>query len=127
MESNEQAERVTGKLLKGNCCSQTIMSLALEDLGKENEDLVVAMTAFCGGMGHHGEICGSLAAAVAALHVCDTQKATATWQDEFMRWFRERFGAHDCRDIVGDDKKLRASLCPRLTLETYMQLRAYIA
>jgi hypothetical protein len=126
MEPDKHAERVYGKLLRGSCCSQTIMSLALEDLGKENEELVASMAGFCGGMGR-GEICGSLAAAVAALHVCDTKEASAAWQDELMDWFRERFGACDCRDIVGDDKALRATLCPRLTLETYLELRRYIA
>ncbi|MDR2610743.1 MAG: C-GCAxxG-C-C family protein [Clostridiales Family XIII bacterium] len=125
MNQNEQTERICKEKMKGHCCSQAIMSLSLEDLGKENEDLIVAMTGFCSGMGR-GEICGSLAGAIAALHVCDTQKATSVWQDEFMDWFCERFGAYDCRDITAGDKERQNGLCLKLILETYFHLQNYI-
>jgi C_GCAxxG_C_C family probable redox protein len=126
MKPDKHAERVSDKLLRGYCCSETIMSLALEDLGKENDDLLAAMAGFCGGMGH-GEVCGALAAAVAALYVCDAKEAANAWRDEFITWFQERFGALGCRALIGDDKRKQETLCPRLTTETYRQLRNYIA
>jgi C_GCAxxG_C_C family probable redox protein len=124
-EMDKQEDRVLNEQLKGRCCSQIIMELALEDLGKENEELVDAMAGFCMGMGK-GEICGALAAAVAALHVADTEKATESWQDEFMDWFNGRFGAYDCHDIIHNDPELRMQTCPNLVLETWLKLRTYI-
>lgn len=118
-------ERIHSNMLKGYCCSKTIMSLCLEDMGKVNEDLIVAMTAFCEGMGE-GKICGSLAAAIAALHVADTKTATESWQDEFMDWFYDRYGDYDCEGIVGDNSIKKISLCPVIIEETYLKLKEYI-
>ena len=118
-------ERLFNSKIQGKCCSQIIMALCLEDLGKENEDLISAMTAFCDGMGE-GKICGSLAAAVAALHVADTKKATESWQDEFMDWFYDTFGDYDCYGIIEDEEIKKISLCPKIIEDTYMKLREYI-
>jgi C_GCAxxG_C_C family probable redox protein len=121
----DQQERLLNEYLKGRCCSQAIMELALQDLGKESEELMEAITAFCGGMGR-GKICGALAAAVAALHVSNSQKATEKWQDEFMDWFLDKFGGYDCHDIIGDDYAKKEQACPGLILETWYRLRIYI-
>jgi C_GCAxxG_C_C family probable redox protein len=126
MGQNEIVERIQNEKAKGHCCSETIMSLSLKELGKENEDLMAAMTGFCAGMGR-GSICGALAGAIAALHVCDTHKATSLWQDEFMDWFHAQFGAYDCRDITACDKERRDEICLKLVLETYLRLRVYIS
>lgn len=126
MEKNmELKERLFNSMIKGHCCSQTIMSLCLEDLDKENEDLVIAMTAFCNGMGE-GKICGTLAAAIAVLHVANTEEATDSWQDELMDWFYDSFGDYDCYGIIGDDDRKQISLCPVIIEETYLKLREYI-
>ncbi|MDR0817436.1 MAG: C-GCAxxG-C-C family protein [Clostridiales Family XIII bacterium] len=119
-------ERLFEEKLKGRCCSQTIVSLCLEDMGKENEDLVSAMAAFCNGMGR-GKICGTLAAAVAVLQVADPDATTNNTQVEFMDWFEDRFGGYDCSELIGDDPVLKQELCPRIVLETYLKLREYIA
>ena len=118
-------ERIFECKLKSYCCSQTILSLCLEDMGKENEDLVTAMAAFCGGMGR-GKICGTLAAAIAALHVKNPDAAKLSWQDEYMDWFEDRFGGYDCYEIIQDDPVKRIELCPRLVLESYLKLREFI-
>jgi hypothetical protein len=122
----DEQQRLIIEQTKGRCCSQAIMALALEDLGKENEDLITAMAGFCGGMGR-GRICGSLVAAIAALHVCDTENASKLWQTEIMDWFFEKFGAYDCFDIIGNDPMRRNKVCPSLILATYLKLREYIA
>lgn len=119
------SERLLNAKIHRKCCSQIIMTLCLEDLEIENEELITAMTAFCDGMGE-GKICGSLAAAIAALHVADTKKATDSWQDEFMDWFYDRFGDYDCFGIIEDDERKKISFCPIIVEETYMKLREYI-
>ena len=118
-------ERLFNSMIKGHCCSQTIMALCLEDLEKENEDLVTPMTAFCVGMGE-GKICGTLAAAIAVLHVVDTKQATDSWQDEFMNWFYDQYGDYDCLGIIGEDTRKQLSVCPKIVEETYEKLREYI-
>jgi hypothetical protein len=118
----ELLERLFESKLKGHCCSQTIMALCIEDLGKENMDLITAMAAFCNGMGH-GKICGTLAAAVAALYVANAAAAQDHLQDDLMDWFSDRYGGYDCFDIIHDDALKRAELCPIIVKETYQQLR----
>ena len=120
----EIKERLFNSMIKGHCCSQTIMSLCLEDLDKENEDLIKAMTAFCVGMGE-GKICGTLAAAVAALHVVDSAQATDSWQEELMNWFYDNYGDYDCCGIIGEDTRKQLSYCPKIIEETYLKLREY--
>jgi hypothetical protein len=120
---NEQ-ERLFEQQMKGYCCSQAIMALALEDMDMDNEDIVAASAAFCGGM-RRGKICGSLAAAAMALHLRDPERA-AEWQAEFMEWFEGEYGSCDCDGIIGGDPVRRAQTCPSLILGTYMRLREYI-
>jgi hypothetical protein len=118
-------ERILGSRLKGNCCSQIIMDLALEDIGRENEELVSAMGAFCNGMGH-GKICGILASAIAVLHVADTEGDVDQLQEDYMNWFEDAFGAYDCGDLVGNDPEKRMTECPRMILESYVKLHGMI-
>ncbi|MDR2156635.1 MAG: C-GCAxxG-C-C family protein [Clostridiales Family XIII bacterium] len=114
-------ERLFESKLKGHCCSQTIMALCIEDLGRENEDLIAAMAAFCEGMGQ-GKICGTLAAAVAALYVANAEDAQDHLQDDLMDWFGDRFGGYDCFDIIEDDARRRIEFCPVIVMETYRKL-----
>ena len=119
-------ERVTECRLKGYCCSQTVMALYLEDVGMENEDLINAMAAFCGGM-HKGKICGCIAGAAAALSVSDAAYAKDSAQEELMQWFHEQFGGYDCYELIADDPQKRIEYCPTIMLETYLKLSEYIA
>ncbi|MDR2502754.1 MAG: C-GCAxxG-C-C family protein [Oscillospiraceae bacterium] len=121
----EHFERIFENKLKGHCCSQTIISMCLEDLGRDNEDLVNAMAAFCNGMGQ-GKICGTLAAAIAALYVANPVSAKESAQEEVMDWFFDRFGGYDCYELIEDSEMKRISYCPKIVLETYVKLREYI-
>jgi hypothetical protein len=98
------------------------MALCIEDLGRENEDLIAAMAAFCNGMGQ-GKICGTLAAAVAALYVADASAAQGYMQDDLMEWFGDTYGGYDCFEIIHDDPVKRAELCPMIVMETYRKLQ----
>jgi hypothetical protein len=97
------------------------MALCIEDLGKENADLIAAMAAFCNGMGQ-GKICGTLAAAVAALYVADAPSAQDHLQDDLMDWFGDAYGGYDCFDIIHDDPIKRIEICPLIVIETYRKL-----
>ncbi|MDR3224738.1 MAG: C-GCAxxG-C-C family protein [Clostridiales Family XIII bacterium] len=114
-------ERVQTALMSGLCCSKTIAKLCLEDLGKENDDLIESMEAFCSGMGE-GRICGTLAAAAAMLYVADPADGKRQQQD-LMDWFYDRFGALDCEELVHGDPFKKIDFCPGCVTETYIKLR----
>ena len=120
-------ERIFEGKLKGYCCSENIMDMALEDMGRDVEQrqlFVKSMGAFCGGL-HEGLACGTLCAAKAALWLAaeDSGKVCGELGPELMEWFRERFGAWDCADLLEGDESRRQTLCPVIIEDTYLKLR----
>jgi hypothetical protein len=119
----EPEKRARHALMSGLCCSRAIVKLCLEDLGKENDELVASMTAFCDGMGE-GRICGTLAAAVAMLYVDDFPRDDPKrMQRDLMDWFYDRFGGLDCEELVHSDPIKKIEFCPGCVIETYLKLR----
>jgi hypothetical protein len=115
MEFNE---RLFDLKIKGYCCSQIIMALGIKDMGKENDDLIAAMGAFCVGL-EEGKLCGTLAAAVCLLFIADGRAARDGLRGEIMDWFYDRFGGYDCDDIVRGNEMNKISVCPGMIAETY--------
>ena len=120
-------ERVSDSLLKGNCCSETVMNMFLEDIGRDpgqNRDLVKSMGAFCGGL-HAGLACGVLCAAVSVLWIAeqDPVKAREEIGPEMMEWFKDRFGAWNCADLLEGDESWMMTLCPIIMEDTYIKVR----
>jgi hypothetical protein len=107
--------------LKGYCCSQIIMALGLEDMGKENDDMIAAMGAFCIGL-DEGKLCGTLAAAVCLLFLADERAAQGVLRREMMDWFYDRFGGYDCDDILQGNEMNKIAVCPGMIAETYEKL-----
>ena len=124
------SERVIDEKLKGHCCSETIMNMALEDMGWEEErrrPLVKSMGAFCGGL-HEGLVCGTLSAAKAALFLAAENREEA-YEDlgpELMAWFKERFGSWNCADLLEGDMARKSTLCPVIIEDTYIKLRCML-
>jgi len=120
-------DRVFEEKLKKHCCSESIMNMALEDMGWEPEarrPLVKSMGAFCGGL-HEGLACGTLCAAKAVLFLAeeDYYKAHDELGPEMMEWFRERFGTWNCADLLEGDQSRKLTLCPIIVEDTYIKLR----
>ena len=123
----DASERLLNEQLKGHCCSETIMNLSLEDMGWAEDDrqlLVRSMGAFCGGL-HEGLACGTLCAAKAVLFLAaeDGDKARYELGPELMAWFRDRFGAWNCWELIEGDASRKSSVCPAIIEETYIKLR----
>jgi len=119
-------DRVLENKLMGHCCSETIMNMALEDMGRDKEErraLVKSMGAFCGGL-HEGLACGTLCAAKAVLFLAEEDYLTAKEGvgAEIMSWFKERFGNWNCADILDGDMGLKQTLCPVIIEDTYHKL-----
>ena len=120
-------ERVFENKLMGYCCSESIMKMALEDMGREGEDrdvLIKAMGAFCGGL-REGLACGTLCAAKAVLYIAEEsyEKAHDELGPEIMLWFKEQFGHWNCADLLEGDESRKQTLCPLIVEETYVKLR----
>ena len=120
-------ERVLNKRAAGYCCSETVMSLCLEDLGRNpdsDRDLIKSMGAYCGGL-HEGLSCGALCAAVAVLWIVedDPIKAHDEIGPEMMAWFQERFGSWNCADLLDGDESWMMTLCPIIMEDTYLKVR----
>lgn len=114
----DTSERIFDLKMKGYCCSQMIAALILEDLEKENEDLINAMGGFCNGM-EIGENCGSLLASVAMLYMVDTKAADRELRSDFMDWFYDAYGSYSCQDIVNDDPAKKMEICPVMIENCY--------
>ena len=119
-------ERLFEEKLKGYCCSETIMNLCLEDMGWELEDrsaLVKSMGAFCGGL-HEGLACGTLCAACSVLWLAEENKYKANDElgPEMMAWFKERFGAWNCDELLEGDPSRKPEVCPVIVEDTYNKL-----
>jgi hypothetical protein len=114
----ELDEKLFELKLKGYCCSQIIMALGLEKLGKENDDLIAAMGAFCNGL-EEGKLCGTLAAAVSLLFMADASAAKSALRAALMDWFYDRFGGYDCEEILQGNEMNKIAVCPGMIAETY--------
>lgn len=120
-------ERVLDNKLAGYCCSESIMNMCLEDMGwapEARDALIKSMGAFCGGL-REGLACGTLCAARAGLFIAeeDRSKALDELGPEMMRWFKERFGAWNCAELLEGDQSRKLTLCPIIIEDTYIKLR----
>jgi hypothetical protein len=93
----------------GFCCAQIMYLLALEDEGKENEDLIKSAQALCRGINNSQQTCGVLSAGLGVLGLYaaksdETQSAHENYKammDAFSTWFVTEFGASKCCDLIG--------------------------
>jgi hypothetical protein len=115
-----EISRIMELKLQGYCCSQIIMQMGLEGLGRENEDLITAMEGLCGGM-HRGSICGTLSAALCLLYLVDKERAEE-WSNELFDWFEDSFGSAECDVLIDGNPLNRAVICGNLVENTYLKL-----
>lgn len=107
--------------MNGYCCSQIIMKIGLEKLGREDETLVEAMAGLCDGV-KCGRICGAVSAAVCLMYVADAKAADSGLVQEYLDWFEEAFGALDCRELLGEDPMAKLEKCPMFVESTLLKL-----
>jgi hypothetical protein len=115
------SERIFDMKIKGYCCSQIIMAMGLEDMGKENGELVAAMRGLCNGM-EAGKACGTLSAVLCLIYLALPGRDADECREEFMCWFIDCFGGCDCDEITGGDPAKKLSICPSLVAGSYAKL-----
>jgi C_GCAxxG_C_C family probable redox protein len=120
---------------EGFFCSQILILLGLEALGKENVELVRAAHGLAGGIGFTGGVCGALTGGACLLGLY-AGKGKAEEEDDprlrFMAedlngWFRrevgERYGGIDCDTILGGDARSVTLRCAEITAGVYQKVR----
>lgn len=130
--------RIAELLLDGFKCSHILAMLALEAQGRDDPDLVRAMSGLALGMGQ-GFNCGALSAGCCVIGLyAGRSNADAAEDPRFAGaldalsgWFhamaKEKFGGIDCADIMKFDPALKAERCPGLILDTWTKATEILA
>lgn len=94
-----------------NCCESVLLPLA-EFLGVRSELIPKIATGVGAGFSLNGLTCGSISGVAMAIGIkygrkSNVENPQATWSkvDEFIKAFKERFGATSCRELTGLDIK----------------------
>lgn len=100
--------------LKGYCCSQMIVEMGLEKLGKVDPDLVEFAAGLCEGM-HCDRTCGAFSAGICLLYLADPAEADASLGRDFTDWFEASFGSTECGELMGGNKlQGKVEVCPAI-------------
>lgn len=123
----------------GFYCSQILLIIGLEAQGKENPDLVRAMSGLIGGMGFSGKTCGALTGGACLLGLYAGKGTVEEMEDsrlndmikELVVWFEHdacsQYGGIDCDVILDNNPMNRASRCPQLVLNTLCKVEEILA
>jgi hypothetical protein len=120
---------------KGYCCSQILVLLALDAQGRQNPDLVRAMSGLCLGVGNSGGTCGVFSGAACLLALYAGKGADEERADEKLplmfaeltEWFTETvggaYGGVTCTDILGEgERRPEPGRCGAILLSSYQQI-----
>lgn len=131
---NEDDFRVAELALKGYKCSHILVQIGLDALGKDNPELLRAMSGLATGMGS-GMSCGALTGGCCLIALYagtdgegrDEHPRLPLMLEEYTQWFREEFGRTyggiDCANIMQDDPQLKNQRCPTLILAAVKKAR----
>ena len=116
MDYNAQMECA---LMRGCCCSETLVRFSLMLRGEENEPFALAASALCDGI-HSGYACGALTGGALLLAMFDRAFAARTMIPELVQWFDDTYGMEygsiNCEDITQGDLHCKAERCRMLVL-----------
>lgn len=108
--------------LKGYCCSQILLELGLQHLGKESEELISAAAGLCDGV-RMGKVCGILSAAVCLLYLADAEAAADGGVEELIEWFEDAFGETECEALIAGKPMNKIEKCPMMLEATFQKVQ----
>ena len=135
---NDDAFRVMDLGMQGFQCSQILVQIALDAQGRQNPELVSAMSGLLGGLGC-GKTCGALTGGCCVLGLYagkDSAEHNADGRlqgmlDRFVEWFETeytaRYGGVNCAEIVQDDMRNKMARCPTIVMESLQKLKEILA
>lgn len=123
----------------GFYCSQIMLIIGLEAQGKENPDVVRAMSGLNGGLGFCGKTCGVLTGGACLIGLYAGKGVAEEMEDsrlndmikEFVEWFEQTVGSQysgiDCNIILDNDPMNRMTRCPQLVLDALTKIEEILA
>ncbi|MGD0766229.1 MAG: C-GCAxxG-C-C family protein [Dehalococcoidia bacterium] len=93
-------------------CSEAVLMAVCKEMGIESPLIPRIATAFAGGMGRSGEVCGAVTGAIMCIGIKHGREEPGQWQADdiangltqrFLRAFRDEMGAIQCRELTGFD------------------------
>lgn len=123
----------------GFYCSQIMLIIGLEAQGKENHDLIRAMSGLNGGLGFCGKTCGVLSGGACLIGLYAGKGVAEEMEDsrlnemikEFVEWFEQTVGSQysgiDCNIILDNDPMNRMTRCPQLVLDALTKIEEILA
>jgi len=123
---SDDVRRLHELLREGKCCSVALVQLALERTGRENKELLDAVSGLCVGV-RGSRLCGALTGAACMMNVLAPLHANTLMVPELAEWFvkamEEQYGGADCRDILGGDPLNKTARCPAVVEATYLKAK----
>lgn len=117
-------------------CSQLLLCMALENMGRENPDLVRAAGGLVAGVGHCGKLCGALTSGACLISYFAGKGSADEVEDsrlndmvaELVHWFEQTFGTKyggiDCNDLLDNDYEANhLQRCPEILLSTNRKIQ----
>jgi C_GCAxxG_C_C family probable redox protein len=100
-------------------CSQAVLMAYADDFGIEDSVVERIAVPFGGGMSKHGKACGCLSGALMVIglkygtestKIIANRGLTYSKGSEFIKLFRDSFGAEDCRELIKLDLNKKEDL-----------------
>jgi hypothetical protein len=107
--------------LQGRCCAQILVTLALEEVGAEDQLLADVVAGLCYGLSEE-LLCGALSGGALALGVLAGGPVNAVVVSDLVDWFKEQYGTTQCGDVLGDDPAARVTRCPGIVAATFQEV-----
>ena len=117
--------RVNELGLRGQCCTQIMVQLALEERGQDNAQMVEAVGALCLGL-FNGLTCGALTGGALAMAILAGDRPDGVLVAELVDWFRGEYEMIDCDVLTGDDPSVQFTRCPGMIAATYAEARTIL-
>ncbi len=131
----DELERIKELKGEGFYCSQILMLLGMDLLGKSNPDLIKAVNALAGGLGFTGHICGALTGGACLLGLYAGKGKPEQEEDErlnlmimdLVEWFKQttgsQYGGIDCDTILGKNLNNIPLRCPQVVQGVFQKTK----
>ncbi|CCO22725.1 DVU_1555 family C-GCAxxG-C-C protein [Maridesulfovibrio hydrothermalis] len=119
----------------GYCCAQILILLCLDNMQRENPDLIRSVQGLCLGMGDCSGTCGILSSGICALSLYagkgteyeEADDKLPLLTENFREWFKEKttaqYGGYICEDILGGKCGApKPDRCGQLLVDAYNEL-----
>jgi len=131
----DDLERLKELKQKGFYCSQIMLMMGLDLMGKTNPDLIRSMNSLAGGLGFSGHVCGALTGGCCLLGLYagkgvpeEPQKPELDIMvQDLVKWFSDEYtplyGGILCREILDGNMQNSPSRCPNIVVSTFQKVK----